>query len=273
MSKTGVYIAKRKDNSIYYRSSITYKGKHISLGSYATEEFANRAYQQAERILKKEATIEDCIEHPDVLTFARCVTLINYRDNGIYIKNPIYLYRHYFIYYLDENTPLKFDIDDLFYYSNHKIQRRGGYLFVADYGMQVNILSRYGIKNYSVLGRDYRHANQDELDYTYDNIEVINPYYGVTSVQKKQKTIYKSRIHINGNYLIGYYESAAEAAVAYNKAVDIVTQKGYPKEFQTNYILTYDAKQYAAVYHRLKISDSIVQLPNYKENKEKGETV
>ena len=33
----GVYQAKKKDNTIYFRSSITYSGKHISLGSFDTE--------------------------------------------------------------------------------------------------------------------------------------------------------------------------------------------------------------------------------------------
>ena len=32
----GVYQAKKKDNTIYFRSSITYSGKHISLGSFET---------------------------------------------------------------------------------------------------------------------------------------------------------------------------------------------------------------------------------------------
>ena len=39
----GVYQAVKKDGTIYYRSSITYQGKHISLGSYSTEEEAHRA--------------------------------------------------------------------------------------------------------------------------------------------------------------------------------------------------------------------------------------
>ena len=41
----GVYTAKKKDNSIYYRSSITLCGKHISLGSYPDEWSAHLAYQ------------------------------------------------------------------------------------------------------------------------------------------------------------------------------------------------------------------------------------
>ena len=48
---------------------------------------------------------------------------------------------------------LKFDIDDLFYYSSHKILKRQGHLYVNDYGMQITILNRYGIKNYGV--REY----------------------------------------------------------------------------------------------------------------------
>ena len=32
----GVYQAKKKDDTIYFRSSITYSGKHISLGSFET---------------------------------------------------------------------------------------------------------------------------------------------------------------------------------------------------------------------------------------------
>ena len=33
--------------------------------------------------------------------------------------------------------------------------RRNEHYFVADYGMQVTILNRYGIRNYGVLGKDY----------------------------------------------------------------------------------------------------------------------
>lgn len=73
---------------------------------------------------------------------------MNFRDNGVYIKTPIYLRRNYFEYFLSPTLILKFDIDDLFYYSSHRIQKRGGHLFVSDYGMQYNILSRYGIKSH-----------------------------------------------------------------------------------------------------------------------------
>ena len=43
----GVFIAQKKNGDIYYRSSITYRMKHISLGSYANESDAHAAYEEA----------------------------------------------------------------------------------------------------------------------------------------------------------------------------------------------------------------------------------
>lgn len=133
----GVYTAARKDGTIYYRSNITYKSKHISLGSFDSELSASRAYATASTILLKETnSIEDSYFHTHALAFDKIVTLINYRDNGMYIKTPIYLRKNYFSYYLDISHELKFDIDDLFYYSEHRILKRQGHLYVNDYGMR-----------------------------------------------------------------------------------------------------------------------------------------
>lgn len=260
MGLPGVFCTKKKDGTIYYRSSITHKSKHISLGSFDNETDAFAAYQEAHEILNSDCTISDLKINQFHLNFEKIISLINYRDHGIYIKNPIYLHKRYFIYYLNEHTPIKFDIEDLFYYSNHKIQTRGGYLFVADYGMQTNILNRYGIKNYAVLNRDYRHRNGDDLDFTYNNIEVINGYYGVSSITKDGILKFRTQIHINGNYLVGIYDTETDAAIAYNKAVDTVKKKGCSRSFQTNYILSLSASQYAKLYHQLTISDKIHKL-------------
>ena len=46
----GVYLATKKDGTVYYRSSITYRSKHISLGSFPTEEDAHCAYRCALKI-------------------------------------------------------------------------------------------------------------------------------------------------------------------------------------------------------------------------------
>ena len=43
----GVTKARKKNGTLYYRSSITVKGRHLSLGIYATEEIAGNAYNEA----------------------------------------------------------------------------------------------------------------------------------------------------------------------------------------------------------------------------------
>lgn len=258
MALSGVFQDTKKDGTPYFRSSITYKQKHISLGSYTTEILAHKAYQEASFLLHSELSFTEAKSFHNILPFEKFVSLMNFKDHGIYIKNPIYLMKQYFYYYLDENTPLRFDIEDLFYYSNHKIQKRGNYLFVADYGMQINILSRYGIKNYARPGKDYIHVNKDPLDFSYENIEIVNGYYGVCLEEKNGKKSYRTRIHLNGNYIVGTYPTETEAAIAYNKAVDLVQKKGCKKSFKTNYILSLNGREYAQRYHQTRISKKIL---------------
>lgn len=263
----GVYQTNRKDGTVYYRSSITFRNKHISLGSFDCEKDAHTAYLEAEHILNhKEISLEHKLFHPDILKSEKIVTLINFRDNGIYIKTPIYLHANYFSYYLTENDEYKFDIDDLFYYSSHKIIKRGGHLFVNEYGMQTNLLSRYGIRNFAVAGRDYTFANGDTTDYRYSNLIIINRYYGVTSALRNGKTCYEVRIHINGNYLAGVYDSETVAAIAYNKAVDYAIAHGIKKNFPENYIPDFSAKEYAAIYSELKLSRKFIQYINSNDS-------
>ncbi len=263
--KPGVYIATKKDGSIYYRCNITFNNKHISLGSFSSESKCTKAYKEAWRILKEpEITLLNYRGYIKELAFEKCVTLINYRDNHIYIKTPIYLQKNYFLYYLDASTILKFDNDDLFYYSSHKIQNRGGHMFVSDYGMQYNILNRYGIKPYSVKGKDYQFANGDENDFRYSNIIVVNKYHGVYKEVKKGKTIFAAKIHLNGDFIVGRYSDEATAAIAYNKAVDLCKSRGMTKSFPTNYITEYTPRQYADIYTETKISS---HLYKYFRNK------
>ena len=126
MTLAGVFLATKKDGTKYFRSSFTYKSKHISLGSFETEAEAHEAYLEAQKIVGNslEYTIENYRKICKRLSFEKYVVLVNFRDKNIYIKTPIYLMNKYFIYYLSENEALKFDVDDLFYYSNHKINRR-----------------------------------------------------------------------------------------------------------------------------------------------------
>lgn len=259
----GVFPAHKKDGTPYYRSSVTYRGKHISLGSYPCAAAAHAAYLAAAALLNAHSapllgcTIEDHARLGSALPFEKWVCLLNFRDNGIYCHTPIYLRDRFFLYYLDPATPLKFDADDLFYYMRRKILRRGGHLFVSDYGMQVSVLSRYGIRSHSVAGRDYRFVNGDNLDYRYGNIEVINRYYGVRKSHSRGHDIYTARIHINGDFLVGRYQTETEAAIAYNKAADLLNQKGFPKNFPRNYIEEFSEREYARSYANIRINKKI----------------
>lgn len=251
----GVYTATKKDGTIYYRSNITYHNKHISLGSFETEFDAHQAYTTAAAILKSHDSIEDSYYHTYAIAFDKLVSLINFRDNGMYIPNPIYLHKNYFSYYLDISHELKFDIDDLFYYSGHRILKRQGHLYVNDYGMQVTILSRYGIQPHAVCDRDYVFKNGDPTDMRYSNIEILNPYHGVTVVKTAGLDKYKARIHINGNYILGTYNTIEKAAIAYNKAVDLAHSHGIDKNYPENYIENITGKEYANIYTSVILSE------------------
>ncbi|MDE7322284.1 MAG: hypothetical protein K2N73_06045 [Lachnospiraceae bacterium] len=260
----GVFTAKKKDGTVYYRASITYRKKHISLGGFDTMQSASAAYLEADKLLNREQFRINQYRDNSPLPFEKWVILINFRDNGIYFSTPIYARTKFFYYYLSPNDVLKFDIDDLFYYSSHKIMKRNGHLFVADYGMQVNILNRYGIRSFAVAGKDYLFLNDDDTDFRHENLQVVNRYQGVSEVTFRGKRRYRARINIPGYYVIGHYHSEIDAAIAYNKAIDILKKRGVSKKYTPNYIEGLSPSTYADIYSRLKISEKII---NYSVNK------
>lgn len=265
-SDAGVYPALLKDGTPYYRASLTYRRKHISLGSFLQADAAHAAYLEGLSLLSDtEKTLLEYTEQ-SLLSFEKWVILINFRDNGIYFGKPIYLGQKMFFYYLSPNHILKFDLDDLFYFSSHKIMARGNHYFVADYGMQVSIISRFGIKNYAVEGRDFRFLNGDCLDFRRSNLEILNAYHGVTEKIKNGQRRYTARIHIHGNYVIGHYSTPLEAAIAYNKAIDILNGNGLTRNFQPNYIEGLSPKKYADIYSSLKVS---AKITHYKPQTDK----
>ncbi len=258
MQLPGVFTAQKKDGSVYFRASVTYRSKHISLGSFSSARTAHQAYREALHILN-DKTVTFLSYHSDLsLPFGKWVSLMNFRDNGLYIANPIYIRIRYFEYYLTQDTVLKFDLDDLFYYSSHKIMKRGGRLFISDYGMQTGIGARYGIKNYAVEGRDFRFVNGDDLDFRYENIEIINCFHGVSRVTKAGKPYYKAKIHINGDYIIGYYETDIQAAIAYNKAIDLLKKAGSTRQYVPNYMENVSPSLYADLYDKIPVSPRIL---------------
>lgn len=253
---TGVYETQLKNGTPSFRAGITVSRKHISLGSYNNSEDAGRAYTEACELMTSPAGIDDYSDTM-ALSFRKYVSLVNLRDNHIYFKSPIYLFKKHFMYYVDRDTILTFDADDLFYYSTKSIMKRGNHLFVADYGMQVNILSRYGIREHAVLGRDYYFVNDNRHDFRYGNIVIINKYYGVRRIIHNNRERFKAIIHINGDYVIGTYNSEDEAAIAYNKAAHILREKGVKKSFPENYPESLSAIAYASIYNSVKISARI----------------
>ena len=263
----GVFRAVKKDGTVYYRASLTRHGKHISLGSYAVAEDAHKAYEEGLRLLSDFSTSLKFYEPGSPLPFEKWVCLLNFRDNGIYLGNPIYMGQQLFYYYLSPHHVLKFDLEDLFYYSSHKIMRRGNHYFVADYGMQITLTSRYGIKSYAVPGTDYCFRNGDPTDFRRENLEIHNIYHGVRKTAAKNgQYIYTVRIHIRGNYLVGRYATETEAAIAYNKAIDILRSKGVTNNFSYNYVEEIAPSRYAEIYSALTIAPGILNYPTISPN-------
>ena len=281
----GVSVAKKKDGSTYYRTSITVKGKHISLGSFETEEKAHQAYKCATVVLGRAASASDGSpdkadrSDPDIkttgtkaddilafetagapLSFSKWVMLINLRDNGIYCRGPIYLRSRYFDYYIDQKTILRFGAEELFYYTNHTIQKRGGHLFVADYGSQINILNRYGVPSHAVKNRDYYFKNGDEYDFRAGNIVIVNKYHGVRRETQKGRSVFTAKIHVNGDMIVGRYDDEIDAAIAYNKAADTLRNNGFTITYNDNYIEDISDMEYRIRYERIRISKRIKKL-------------
>ena len=256
----GVYEDKKKDGSLNYRASITVNTKHISLGSYETPEAAGAAYAFSKLILSDNTYLPSNYPSDSSLLFEKYVSLCNLRDSGLYFSNPIIIRKRDFSYFLSPDEELIFDSDDLFYFSSHKIQKRGKHLFVSEYGMQTSVRERFGIKSFSVEGRDFLFVNGNSNDYRRENIKIINKYMGVTCKTDKHKNKYKTVIHVRSNYVVGLYSSEKEAAIAYNKAADILKKNGFTKKFFENYVDDISPREYAEIYSKLSVSETIRNL-------------
>ena len=102
---TGVFTAKKKDGTIYFRASLTYRNKHISLGSHENQKKAHEIYLTASALLNDSSIRLEDYHEDSPLSFDKWVCLVNFRDNGIYFSTPIYIRPHFFYYYFH---PLSF---------------------------------------------------------------------------------------------------------------------------------------------------------------------
>ena len=140
------------------------------------------------------------------------------------------------------------------------LKEMGTYLLMI-YGMQVNILSRYGIKNFACVNRDYYFKDGDSTNFRYHNVVIINKYYGVEKRSKNNKIFYRVKIHIHGNFKVGDYKDEIHAAIAYNKAADFLNMYGISKKnFQRNYINDYSAHEYKQIYDDIELPKKILTL-------------
>ena len=92
------------------------------------------------------------------------------------------------------------------------------------------------------------------------NIIILNRYRGVHQFAEKGFVKYKTVIHVKSNYVVGKYNTEAEAAIAYNKAADILLKNGIKKQFQQNYVEDLSPSQYADIYMKLKVSPKIQRV-------------
>ncbi len=94
----------------------------------------------------------------------------------------------------------------------------------------------------------------------YENIKLLNPYHGVEIIKTAGLDKYKARIHINGNFVIGTYNTIEKAAIAYNKAVDMAHAHGIEKNYPENYIESISGKEYADIYTSVTVSINICSI-------------
>lgn len=260
-SSSGVFMDKKKNGEVIYRSSIYYKKKHISLGSFRREADARDAYLLAGDLLTRtpRMRLED-YDQTSPLSFSKWVCLINFRDTGRYWRTPVLVRGESFSYYIAPGYRLTFDLTDLPFFGTHAITRRGRHLCVTTDGRQVGILTRFGIHPYAVRERDYTFLDGNPRNLRRDNIQILNRWHGVRKEQRLGMPVYAARIHVNGDLLIGRYPTEEEAAIAYNKAADLLKEAGYLIDFPRNQLSELDDFDRERIYTLVKISERILDM-------------
>ena len=246
-----------------YKVYFVYESNKIYLGIYPSMETAQKALEEAQMIMEAPKGPPDF--NFFTLSYQKIVSLCNFRDHRKYIKNPIYLYATYFHYYLSKECILVFDSKDLLYFSTYKIYKRGHYLYTQDSVSQQNILSRFHIPSYSVIGKDYYFKNGNPFDFRRENLISINHYKGVKQKVKQDQLVYVASIYIDTTLVIGYYASEIEAAIAYNKAIDLLRQQNSPHHYTYNTIPYLTDTEYQVLYEKISVSPRLLHLAHARK--------
>ena len=109
--------------------------------------------------------------------------------------------------------------------------------------------------------------NGHPTDFRRENLQIHNIYHGVRKTAAKNgQYVYTVRIHIRGNYIVGRYATDIEAAIAYNKAIDILHSKGVTSNFTPNYVEAITPRRYAEIYSTLDIAPGILNYEPISPN-------
>lgn len=245
-----------------YRLYYPYHKHKIYIGLYDLEETALAALSLIESIMAQDA-VPFSLQNPkspneSLLPSKKYISLLNLRDNGILIHNPIYIYKDYFKYYLSQSTVLTFDMRDLLFFSTNKIYQRGNYFYTKNTFMQTNLLSRYGIAPHSKLGVHYHFKNNNPYDLRRENLEITSHYKGVITTTRQGNTIYITKIFNQKTIVVGHYKTENDAAIAYNKACDILQGTGVMREYARNELPFLTHTEYLEIYNSILISPRLL---------------
>ena len=67
------------------------------------------------------------------------------------------------------------------------------------------------------------------------------------------------KINIRGAVIVGRYDDEVKAAIAYNKAVDHLADKGFTKNYEQNYIDDLNTAQYESIYDKTEFSKNFMK--------------
>ena len=68
------------------------------------------------------------------------------------------------------------------------------------------------------------------------------------------------KIQIICDFIIRKYNNYIKAAIAYNKAIDLLFENSFSINYQKNYIDSLDTKEYLELYDQIKISKKLRAL-------------
>ena len=84
----------------------------------------------------------------------------------------------------------------------------------------------------------------------------------VTTGKTTSKDSFTARINLpsGSTVVIGHYDTENEAAIAYNKAVNILRERGCTRNWEINYLEDVSPAEYRIIYARIKIRKTLLDI-------------